>query len=90
MTGADVKIQWSDIEVVLGKYTSPSEEQSRYKSIPISLRDHPVVKTLEKKCGAKVRYRGPRPRMATGHRWLIHLGKSTCLKQDATHFSIYM
>lgn len=78
-----------EARILFKDYISPEHEASSYKKIPIAYRNHSVVKSLEK-IGAKVRYRGPRPRLKSFNWWIRHLGKSNCLKEDATHFSIYM
>lgn len=67
--------------MVADRYLSPRCERSRYKGIPMKFRDTPVIQSLLKSGKYLIRYRGPR---RPGR-----LGQQMCLKNDATHFSIY-
>jgi hypothetical protein len=64
------------------KYNNPNRwETAVYKNIPMEYRDIPEVVQYLRENNCIARYRGPR---RPGSR-----GKRTCLRVDATHFSIY-
>ena len=60
-------------------YTSPKNESSLFKNIPIKYRHSDAIETLLASGSYRIRYRGPR------HDWLA----LTTLKEDANAFSIY-
>ena len=80
-------------DLVFGqKYTSPRTEGSVYKGIPIEYRDMPEMKRFMKMNNLRARYRGPRRKgwCRWSGRCVTSLqGRQDCLKEDATHFSLY-
>lgn len=56
-------------------------EVAAYKGIPIKYRHCDVIENFLYRGKFRIRYRGPRRPGPTG--------QSSCLKKDATHFSIY-
>ena len=60
-------------------YTSPKNESSRFKNIPIKYRHSEDIETYLASGSYRIRYRGPR------HDWLA----LTTLKENAHAFSIY-
>jgi hypothetical protein len=60
-------------------YTSPKNESSLFKNIPIEYRESAEILSLLASGSYRIRYRGPR------HDWLA----LTTLKADANAFSIY-
>ena len=73
-------------------YASPFSENSLYKGIPIEYRDMPEMKRFMKTNKLRARYRGPRRKgyCNWSKRCVTSLqGRQDCLKEDATHFSLY-
>lgn len=60
-------------------YTSPSNESSLYKNIPMKYRHSNAIETLLASGSYRIRYRGPRYDMMS----------LTTLKENANAFSIY-
>lgn len=76
------------VDFKLGKrYNSPGNELSVWKGIPMEYRHSAAVESVLKRGRYQVRYRGPRRTGLDGK--VSYRGKQTCLKADATHFSIY-
>jgi hypothetical protein len=71
----------------LTHYISPVNETSFYKGIPIQYLE--LTRKILKSNGftCKIRYRGPRNK-GIDTRW-FNLRQSTCLKQNATSFTVY-
>ena len=69
---------------MLAEYVSPDEEHSIAKGLP--LEELPLARELNRVLPIRIKYRGPRPK-GQGRNWMTR--KSTCLKKDATSFTIY-
>lgn len=71
------------------QYLSPSSEVSLLKGVPMSLRNDPTIKQLERE-GCKVRYRGPRRRYSYRNMFTnrIEYDRHT-LKENAVTFTVY-
>lgn len=73
-------------------FASPTTEQSLFKGIPNTPEYHRMVDSLSA-LGFKVRkrYRGPRRKIGDGdNARCSFIGRSVCLKADATSFAVYI
>ena len=68
---------------LLADYVSPDTEYSIFKGVPMALREHRVVKDMER-AGARIRYRGPRLGLK-----LLDRSAYDCWKKDAVTFAVY-
>lgn len=77
------------VEMVLGAsdFEAPRGEESCFKGIPMEFYDHPMMRRFIRNQGLRARFRGPRRKDRMGK--TSYQGKLTCLKADATHFSLY-
>jgi hypothetical protein len=73
------------VHPVLLPYVSDSSRQSIVHGVPVDILSIPSVRESIKS-KMKIRYRGPR-RLAGRTDWLA---RSYCLRDHATHFSLYM
>jgi hypothetical protein len=85
MTSNYLKLIETLVETEFGGEVSPRSETSIAKKIPMTFRDHSIIKALTRQ-GIQVRYRGPRA--GTGRMWRNQM-QSYCLKKDATTFALY-
>jgi hypothetical protein len=87
-----------ETEAYLGTFFVTGRWTNRFAMIPIEHLDKPAVREFIRENKCRIRYRGPRRRVAPelegkglGY-WggnLTYAGKSDCLKKDATHFTLY-
>jgi hypothetical protein len=75
----------------LRDYSSPPWETSLYKNIPISKYTPDRVKVIREIVGRplKIRFRGPRNTRSDMGR-STHTRQSTCLKENAVTFTVYV
>jgi hypothetical protein len=73
------------------RYTSPGNQGSEYRGIPMAYRDTPEMKRFIKSNNLRARYRGPRRKAwnCNGRLTVTTLGRHDCLKADALYFSLY-
>jgi hypothetical protein len=74
----------------LRDYSSPPWETSLYKNIPIDKYSPDKIKVIREIVGRplKIRFRGPRNTVKDRGR-STHTRQSSCLKENATTFTVY-